>query len=249
MSKMSNGDWPPTERILDLAKMPNLKPLSLKQYEKQLDELQYELVALQQQLIRRGRRVIVVFQGMDAAGKGGAIKRLTRYMDPRHIEVHAIGAPNEQERGHNWLRRFWLRLPSNGRIAIFDRSWYERMLVEPVEELCTHAEYARAAREIRQFERFLTDNGSLLAKFWLQIDKETQLARFREREDNPLKRWKISDDDWRNRENFDRYQKFAQKMFKKTDAPHAPWLLVNGNDKLRARVSILSHMRDLLRQV
>lgn len=249
MSKKSNGDWPPADRILDLASLPPAGALSMKGYETQLNELQHELVALQQQVIRRGSRVIIVFQGMDAAGKGGAIKRLTRYMDPRHIDVHAIGAPNEQERGHNWMRRFWLRLPSRGRIAIFDRSWYERMLVEPIEEFCSKTDYARAAREIRQFERFLVDNGSLLAKFWLQIDKETQLTRFREREDNPLKRWKISDEDWRNRENYDRYQKYAQKMFNKTDAEHAPWLLINGADKLQARISVLSHVRDLLRQI
>ncbi|MCB1186731.1 hypothetical protein KDL29_06140 [bacterium] len=249
MRKNDGKAWPPAKRTLKLSRLAAVEPMQHGEYDKCLSELQHELVALQQQLIRRGSRVVLVFQGMDAAGKGGAIKRLTGYMDPRHVDVHAIGPPNEQERGHSWLRRFWLRLPSRGRIAIFDRSWYERMLVEPIEEFCNRDEYRRAAREIRQFERFLADNGTPIAKFWLQIDKEVQLQRFRDREDNPLKRWKISDDDWRNRENFERYQKFADRMFRRTDSDHAPWLLVNANDKQRTRVTILAHVRDLLRSV
>ena len=239
--------WPPKQRILSLAALPASIPMQRSIYEQQLNDLQHELVSLQQKLIRKQRRVILVFQGMDAAGKGGAIKRLTRYLDPRNIDVHAISGPSEQEQTHNWLRRFWLRLPCSGRLAIFDRSWYGRMLVEPIEGFCSRAEYRRSAQEIREFERCLADNGTRLAKFWLQIDKETQLQRFRDREENPLKRWKITQEDWRNREKFDDYQHYAGKMFRRTDAEHAPWLLVNANDKLEARIRVLEHVRDMLK--
>jgi AMP-polyphosphate phosphotransferase len=185
---------------------------------------------------------------MDAAGKGGCIKRLTQFLDPRGVEVHAVGAPNSQEQGHHWLRRFWVRLPSRGRIAIFDRSWYGRVLVEPIEGFCTREEYERAFHQIREFEQQLTIEGTALAKFWLHVDTDEQLKRFQARENDPLKAWKITAEDWRNRKRFEDYVKYADAMFASTNAPHAPWFLVPGNDKNYARIEVLERVADVLRR-
>lgn len=233
-------------RVLELAKLDLSNKLKRKEYEARLYQLQLDLVREQRRVVDQKRRVVLVFEGMDAAGKGGAIKRLTQFLDPRGVDVHAIGAPNQQESGHHYLRRFWLRLPSRGRIAIFDRSWYGRMLVEPIEGFCTQEEYERAGREICEFERVLADDGYLILKFWVHIDKEEQLKRFHARANNPLKKWKITDEDWRNRERFDSYERYANRMFRETDADHAPWHLIAGNSKLWARIRVLDTVVDAL---
>jgi polyphosphate kinase 2 (PPK2 family) len=176
---------------------------------------------------------------MDAAGKGGAIKRLTAKLDPRGFEVHPIGPPDAHECAFHYLRRFWVRLPSYGRIGIFDRSWYGRVLVERVEKLTPKKAWKRAFDEINDFERAIIDDDTVLMKFWLHITAEEQLARFKAREDDPYKRWKITKDDWRNREKWDAYVEAAEEMLAKTSTPYAPWNVVPANDKLYARVLVL----------
>jgi polyphosphate kinase 2 (PPK2 family) len=237
------------KRTLKLSDLDLTKQMSPEEYADKLRELQVDLVKMQRRVVERGARVAFVFEGVDAAGKGGAIRRLTEHLDPRGYEVHAVGAPNEQERGHHWLRRFWVRLPSRGRIAIFDRSWYGRMLVEPIEGFCTREDYKRASSEIREFERVLSDDGYIFDKLFLFVDKDEQLRRFRAREEDPLKGWKITAEDWRNREKFEQYEKYADDMFSATDAPHAPWHLVPGNDKNWARIRVLRTAADALHRL
>jgi len=237
MSKKDKGKEA-SSRILLLGELDHTVKLKHKEYEEQLYQLQVDLVRLQRLVVDAKLRVVLVFEGMDAAGKGGAIKRLVQFLDPRGVEVHPIGAPNYQEMLNHYLRRFWQRLPAKGRIAIFDRSWYGRMLVEPIEGLCGSDEYERAAHEICEFERVLADDDYCLVKFWLHIDKEEQLSRFKARSEDPLKKWKITENDWRNREKFDQYVEYANRMFAATDTDYAPWHLVAGNDKRHARIRV-----------
>jgi polyphosphate kinase 2 (PPK2 family) len=215
------------------------KGMTREDYDHQLRELQLRIVSCQRKLVERRVPVIIVFEGMDAAGKGGAIKRLTAKLDPRGFEVHPIGPPDSHECAFHYLRRFWVRLPAYGRIGIFDRSWYGRVLVERVEKLTPKKTWKRAFDEINDFERTLIDDDTVLMKFWLHITAEEQLARFKAREDDPYKRWKITKDDWRNREKWDAYVEAAEEMLAKTSTPYAPWNVVPGNDKLYARVLIL----------
>jgi AMP-polyphosphate phosphotransferase len=226
------------KRVLRVADLDLTKKLPDNEYRSKLAKLQIELVQAQRRVIDRGDRIVLVFEGVDAAGKGGAIRRVTTYLDPRGYEVHAIGAPNSQELAHHYLRRFWVRLPSRGRISIYDRSWYGRMLVEPIEGFCKPDEYARSAKEIREFERQLADDGYCIQKFYIYVDKDEQLQRFEARRTDPLKGWKLTKEDWRNREKFDEYAAYADKMFTATDAPYAPWHLICGNDKNYARVKV-----------
>ena len=183
--------------------------------------------------------MIIAFEGMDAAGKGGAIKRLTQRLDPRGYVVHPISAPQPHEIRYHYLHRFWRKLPQHGQIAIFDRSWYGRVLVERLEGFATVQEWKRAYDEINEFERQLTDEDYILIKFWIHIDKEEQLKRFDARANDPYKAWKLTDEDWRNREKFDEYSKVANEMFDKTNTKNAPWVLVEGNNKLHARIKVL----------
>jgi polyphosphate kinase 2 len=243
--KQQNGG----HRMLKLGDLDHTVKLKRKEYEEHLYHLQVDLVRLQRLVVEAKLRVVLIFEGMDAAGKGGAIKRLVQFLDPRGVEVHPIGAPNYQELLHHYLRRFWQRLPAKGRIAIFDRSWYGRMLVEPIEGLCSDDEYERAAREICEFERVLADDGYCLVKFWLHIDKEEQLSRFEARGEDPLKKWKITKDDWRNRKKFDQYVEYADRMFVATDTDFAPWHLVAGNDKRHARITVAQTVVSVLDKV
>jgi polyphosphate kinase 2 (PPK2 family) len=236
-------------RPLRISEVPHRAEPSKSNYEEQLRDLQLGLLELQRRLHDTRRRVVLVFEGMDAAGKGGVIKRLTMYLDPRGFEVHPITAPTVEESQHHYLRRFWLRLPTRGKIAIFDRSWYGRMLVEPIEGLCTPDEYDRAAGEICEFERLLADDGYIFSKFWLNVSSEEQLKRFREREADPLKRWKLTAEDWRNREKFEEYQVKADLMFAATDANHAPWWLIHGDEKQSARLQVLTQVVALIGQL
>lgn len=241
-AKRAGADKRPL-RIEDLDKSKRVED---REFQEKLTKLQIELVQAQRRVIDRGDRVVLVFEGVDAAGKGGAIRRVTTYLDPRGYEVNAIGAPNAQELGHHYLRRFWVRLPSRGRIAIFDRNWYGRMLVEPIEGFCTPEEYARAPQEIREFERVLADDGYCILKFWLYVDKDEQLRRFEARRTDPLKSWKLTKDDWHNREKFDDYVAYANRMFAATDAPYAPWHLIPGDDKNYARLRVARLVTDAM---
>lgn len=210
-----------------------------KMYKKKLKMLQYEMLNAQQFLFNNKIGLIFVFEGMDAAGKGGAIKRLTERIDPRGLVVHPISAPQPHELRYNYLHRFWRKLPQHGQIAIFDRSWYGRVLVERLEGFATKDEWSRAYEEINNFEKLLTEGDYIVIKFWLHIDEEEQLKRFNDRAADPYKAWKLTDEDWRNREKFKDYTTAANEAFAKTDSEHAPWILVPGNDKLYARVQVL----------
>jgi polyphosphate kinase 2 (PPK2 family) len=222
---------------LDLSK----KFESKEEYEDAVLREQLRLLTLQQKLIVDGGRAIGVFEGWDAAGKGGAIKRLTEKLDPRHFRVYPVGPPTDVERANYYFWRFWTRLPQRGEIALFDRSWYGRVLVERVEGFATKHEWKRAYREINEFEKMLTDDGVPIGKYFLYISKKEQLARFRERQTSPFKKWKIGPDDWRNRKKWSAYVDAAEEMFDETDTKHAPWHVVAAEHKWWARVDVLHH--------
>ena len=210
------------------------------EYKRERRRLQLELLRLQVALRDHAAcAATVVFEGMDAAGKGGAIARLTGRIDPRGYVVHPIGAPSELELRQHYLQRFHQRMPGRGQLAIFDRSWYGRVLVERVEGLTGRDECQRAYREIREFERVYTDAGMALIKVWLHVSKEEQLRRFEARAEDPLKRYKLTDEDWRNRERWDDYVEAADEMFEQTHTEAAPWVLISGEQKRHARIEVL----------
>ncbi|WP_339214163.1 polyphosphate kinase [Solibacillus sp. FSL W8-0372] len=213
--------------------------LDKKLYKKQLKELQYKMLNIQQFLYNNKIGLIFVFEGMDAAGKGGAIKRLTEHIDPRGLIVSPISAPQPHEKRYHYMHRFWRKLPQHGQIAIFDRSWYGRVLVERIEGFAKEHEWKRAYNEINDFEKQLTDEDYIIVKFWVHIDADEQLKRFMERAADPYKSWKLTDEDWRNREKFNLYMEAADEMFAKTNTENAPWCLIPGNDKFYARVQVL----------
>ena len=215
------------------------KTIPEQDYKKELRGLQDSLLGKQYDLYRKGKGLVVVFEGWDAAGKGGAIRRLTQGLDPRGYVVYPISAPNEWERAHPYLWRFWVRLPRRGHIAIFDRSWYGRVLVERVEGFCSESQWRRAYGEINEMESEWVDSGYGLVKFWLHIDQEEQLRRFQEREQTEYKNWKITAEDWRNREKWGQYEAAAEEMLFRTSPAVAPWTIVEGNDKRYARVKVL----------
>jgi polyphosphate kinase 2 (PPK2 family) len=209
-------------------------------YKSKAKEFQLRLIKLQLKLAEnRKRSLIVLAEGPDAAGKGGAIKRLVEKLDPRSMRVYSTVKPTVEEYSHHYLWRFWNKLPPRGQIAVFDRSWYGRVLVERVENFATEAEWRRAYREINEFERLLTDDGAVIVKFYYHITKDEQLTRFKRREADPYKSWKITDEDWRNREKWDAHNAAAEEMFERTSSPVAPWRLVAGNYKWHARLEML----------
>jgi len=185
-----------------------------------------------------GPPVCVVFEGWDASGKGGAIKRLVAPLDPRHVRVAQFGAPSFDEKRHHFLWRFWPKLPGWGGMAVLDRSWYGRVLVERVEGFATEEQWRRAYREIVEFERTLADEGMIMVKFWLHLSSEEQLRRFKARQREPLKAWKLTEEDWRNREKRRQYEAAVEEMLARTDHAPAPWILVEAEDKRWARVKV-----------
>jgi AMP-polyphosphate phosphotransferase len=214
----------------------NLEPAI---YKEQLVKYQVALFSLGFQVYIQQRPVIILFEGWDAAGKGGAIRRITEKLDPRGYAVYPIGAPQGDDAAHHYLWRFWRRLPESGQIAIFDRSWYGRVMVERVESFCSEPEWKRAYREINQFERQLVDFGTILFKFWLHISSEEQLRRFESRSADPRVNWKLTEEDWRNREKWSLYEEAVNEMLLKTSTSTAPWTVIEGNSKLYARIKIL----------
>jgi polyphosphate kinase 2 (PPK2 family) len=186
-----------------------------------------------------GPPLIVVFEGWDASGKGGAIKRLVAPLDPRHVRVSQFAAPTSDEKRHHFLGRFWPALPGWGGMTVFDRSWYGRVLVERVEEFATEEQWKRGYEEINAFEQTLANEGSIIVKFWLHTSPEEQLKRFEARAKHPLKSWKLTDEDWRNREKRPEYEAAVEEMLEKTDRPHAPWYVVAGESKRFARVEVV----------
>ena len=217
------------------------KQLSKAQYERDLVRYQVQLRELAWQLYLRKRSLVVVFEGRDAAGKGGCIRRLTEKLDARGYEVFPIAAPDGEDKTHHYLWRFWRRLlpPDEKQVMVFDRSWYGRVLVERVEGFCPEDAWKRAYREINDYERQLVDAGAMVVKFWLQISAEEQLRRFEKRQNTPYKRWKLTPEDWRNREKWDRYEVAVEDMLLKTSTLTAPWTVVEANFKWFARVKCL----------
>ena len=224
------------------------QPLGEKEYRKQLKKCRKELAELHNELYRKKVPVVIVYEGWDAAGKGGNIKRLASALDPRGYEVIPIAAPTHDELARHYLWRFWERLPKTGHIAIFDRSWYGRVMVERLEGFCSEAEWQRAYDEINEFERELTDAGTVVVKFWVQIDKDTQLARFRERQNTPEKQWKITEEDWRNREKWDAYEEAVDEMLARTSTERAPWHILESVDKRYARIKAMRLVIGAIRQ-
>ncbi len=222
--------------------------LTREEYDSRRRVLQAGLHAHAFSVYQGKRPVVVVFEGPDASGKGGAIKRLTGQVDPRGYVVWPIAAPAGDDRNHHYLWRFWRRLPVAGQIAILDRSWYGRVLVERVEGYATEDAWRRAYREINQFERQLAGFGTIIVKFWLQISQEEQLRRFQDRERTHYKAWKLTDEDWRNRGKWEDYEAAAEEMLLRTSTPTAPWTVVEANDKLYARIKVLETMESVLRR-
>ena len=219
-----------------LDELDQTKSLDQEDYKKQLKQCQLELLNMQLLLREKKRSVILIMEGPDAAGKGGAIKRIVERLDPRLVRVYSIIKPTPEEYMRHYMWRFWNKLPAYGDLAIFDRSWYGRVLVERVEEFCTEAEWKRAYGEIVETERLLSDDGAIIIKLYLHITKDEQLARFKRREADPYKHWKISEEDWRNRRHWNEHNEAAQDMFEKTGSDEAPWTVIPANYKWYARV-------------
>lgn len=217
-------------------------------YVRELTRRQIQLRELGYQVYQRKRPVILVFEGWDAAGKGGAIKRITEKLDPRGYVVYPISAPQGEDKTRHYLFRFWRRLPERGQIAIFDRSWYGRVLVERVEGFAKEDEWKRAYKEINSFERQLRDFGAVVLKFWIHISREEQLRRFEERQTIGYKEWKLTDEDWRNRDKWGLYEEAVEEMLVRTSTRTVPWCVVEGNDKYYARAKVLSRLVETLSQ-
>lgn len=222
------------------------KRLEKDDYERQLIAEQARLAGLMRDKRMRRHALVAVFEGNDAAGKGGAIKRVAAALDPRQYHIVPIAAPTQDELAQPYLWRFWRQLPARGKFTVFDRSWYGRVLVERVEGFCSASDWMRAYSEINDFEEQLTEAGVVLVKFWLAIDEQTQLERFKEREQIPFKRFKITEDDWRNREKWGAYRDAVGDMVDRTSSEVAPWTLVEANDKRWARVKVLRTINDAL---
>lgn len=216
-------------------------------YQQQLRELQVELRKLQVKIFQHKIPVVALFEGWDAAGKGGAIKRLTDTLDPRSYKVHAFAAPTKEEARYHYLWRFWRDIPKGGTIAIFDRSWYGRVMVERIEGFANEAEWRRAYKEINEFEAQLTTEGCVVMKFFLHISPEEQLQRFQEREKNTFKQYKLTEEDWRNREQWPLYDVAINQMIARTSTPAAPWTVVAANNKYYARIKIIQTVIDAVK--
>ena len=224
------------------------KTLTKEEYKKEIDRLQKRLEFLHSEIYRLRIPVVLGFEGWDAGGKGGAIKRLTSHLDPRGYRVNPTASPNDIEKVHHYLWRFWNNVPKAGHIAIFDRTWYGRVMVERIEGFCSEADWKRAYQEINEMEAHMANAGAVVIKFWLHIDKDEQERRFKERQENPAKQWKITDEDWRNREKWDEYETAVNEMLVRTSTTYAPWVVVEGNSKYYARVKVLRTVVDALEE-
>lgn len=236
---------PLLQNVFPLVQRPKLSEIPLdmrveeEEYKEKLEKLQGRLRDLHNRLYRKQVPVVIAYEGWDAAGKGGNIKRITEALDPRGFEVHPIASPEPHEKARHYLWRFWTRLPKTGHIAIFDRTWYGRVMVERLEGFCSENDWKRAYNEINEFEKELADWGAVIIKFWVQIDKETQLERFEMRQNTPEKQWKITEEDWRNREKWDAYEDAVNEMIQKTSTTYAPWYVLESVDKKYARLKAL----------
>lgn len=212
------------------------------EYENELVQLQIELVKMQTWITNNRKRLAVIIEGRDAAGKGGSIRRFTEHLNPRHLRVVALGKPSEIEKGQWYFRRYIKKLPNPGEIIVFDRSWYNRAVVEPVMGFCTQQEYKKFMQQVPEFEHMLYEDGVDLIKFWYSISKEEQQRRFKSREKNLLKQWKLSPVDAKAQELWDRYTRYKEEMFSRTHTSFSPWIIVKANDKLGARINSIRHV-------
>lgn len=242
-----------TAHRFELAPCPKLSEIKLEnkalqptKYADELKKARKELARLHGKIYKKKIPVIMAFEGWDAAGKGGAIKRISYALDPRGYEAVPVAAPDKRELNHHYLWRFWNDLPKTGHITIFDRSWYGRVMVERIEGFTPKERCDMAYREINEFEEELIRGGAIVLKFWLHIDKDEQLRRFNDRAQNPLKQWKITEEDWRNREKWDIYEAVVDEMISKTSTKAAPWNVIEANDKLYARIKIMTIIIDAL---
>ena len=240
-------DFPMTEtpRLADANLSLKIEP---DDYKKELKSLQKKVSRLHNEIYRKRIPVVIAYEGWDAAGKGGNIRRLAYPLDPRGFDTYPIASPLPAEKARHFLWRFWTRLPRDGHIAIFDRTWYGRVMVERIEGFCSENDWKRAYNEINEFEEDLHNWGAVILKFWIHIDQETQLKRFTERQNTPEKRWKITDEDWRNREKWPQYEEAVSEMLEKTSTEFAPWHIIESNDKLYARIKVLRIVADALEQ-
>ncbi len=237
-----SGDAAPVESSL----VPEKKTLSFKEYEKELAHLQVELVKLQEWVKFKGLKVVVLFEGRDAAGKGGTIKRITECLNPRICRVVALGVPTEKEKTQWYFQRYVAQLPAAGEIVLFDRSWYNRAGVEHVMGFCTEPEYQEFLHSCPEFERLLLRAGIILIKYWFSVSDEEQEKRFKDRIKDPTKRWKISPMDLESRKKWVEYSRAKDQMFLYTHLPESPWWVVNSDNKERARLNCISHLLSMI---
>lgn len=233
------------QELLDLIKekdIPFDKVRTKMEYEEELKRLQVELVKLQQWVAKNKKRVAIIFEGRDAAGKGGNIRRFTEHLNPRSMRLVALNKPTEMEKGQWYFQRYIKELPNPGEMVFFDRSWYNRAVVEPVMGFCSEEQYKTFLVQVPEFEHMLYEDGVVIIKFWLSISKEEQLARFDSRNEDPLKRWKFSPVDKKGQELWDRYTFYKDEMFSKTHTSYSPWIVVKTNDKKTARVECMRHV-------
>lgn len=235
---------------LGLRTLMNNKKIDIKKtierivYEKKLKDLQRELIQLQNWVITEQKKVLVIFEGRDAAGKGGAIRRITEHLNPRHIKIVALNIPTSDEKKQWFFQRYINQLPKPGEMVFFDRSWYNRAVVEPVNGFCTMEEYHQFMKQVNPFEKMLMEADTYLIKIYFSITKEEQLNRFEDIKKNPLKKWKITPVDLKAQELWDDYTHYKELMFKETDTPHAPWTIIDGNPKTTARLKSIQNILD-----
>ncbi|WP_420580113.1 polyphosphate kinase 2 [Reichenbachiella sp.] len=218
------------------------KVLSKVLYEDELKSLQAELIKLQTWVIKNNKKIVVIFEGRDAAGKGGAIRRITEHLNPRHYRITALNIPTEDERNQWFLQRYINHLPKPGEMVFFDRSWYNRAIVEPVNGFCTEEEYKTFMTQVNEFEKMLIHSDTFLIKFYFSITKKEQAKRFKEIKRSPLKRWKMTPVDEKSQELWDDYTYYKKAMFKKTNTEHVPWTIVDANKKVNARLETIKHI-------
>ena len=229
-------------RLLNKKGVPIDKAVETLRYRDELEKLQIELVRLQRSIQLEQRRVVIVFEGRDAAGKGGAIRRFIEHLNPRTARVVALPKPTDREKGQWYFRRYIAKLPNPGEICFFDRSWYNRAVVEPVMDFCTEAQYAQFMQQVPDFERMMFDDGIEMIKFWCSISKTEQAERFDSRRSDPLKQWKISPVDEQAQERWDLYTRYKDEMFKRSHTDFSPWIIVQADDKKKARLESIRYV-------
>ncbi|SOS52372.1 Polyphosphate kinase [Tenacibaculum dicentrarchi] len=228
--------------LIEQKEIPIQKVLDKITYEEELKKLQIELVKLQQWIAKNNKRVAVIFEGRDAAGKGGNIRRFMEHLNPRSMRLVALNKPTDVEKGQWYFQRYIKELPNPGEIVFFDRSWYNRAVVEPVMDFCRKDQYKKFMAQVPEFEHMLHEDGVTIIKFWLSISKDEQMRRFDARNDNPLKRWKFSPVDKKGQELWSRYTYYKEEMFSKTHTTYSPWIVVKTNDKKKARIECIRHV-------